>query len=179
MDAMDDTWADDLEQRVATLEALVSELVTSPSGATLVPGVGQPVPDPEAFWVLEQLNRRIPPPGAVLIAGVVTLPDGREAGWQQTQGVDALLAAPWADTADVLAALGNPVRLRLLHQVLSGVATVQELTEVDGMGTSGQVYHHLRQLIAAGWLRGLGGGKYEVPAERVVPLLTTILGGRR
>jgi DNA-binding transcriptional ArsR family regulator len=176
---MNKPWAEDLEQRVATLEALASELVTSPSGATRASGVGKPVADPEVFWVLEQLNHRAPPPGAVLIAGAVTLPDGREASWQQTQGVDALLAVPWADTADVLAALGNPVRLKLLHQVLTGVATVQQLTQMDGMGTSGQVYHHLRQLIAAGWLRALGGGRYEVPAERVVPLLTTILGVRR
>jgi hypothetical protein len=63
--------------------------------------------------------------------------------------------------------------------VLSGVATAAELVQVDGVGTSGQVYHHLRQLVAVGWLRSAGGGRYEVPVGRVVPLLTTIVGARR
>ncbi|WP_435827490.1 hypothetical protein [Actinoplanes philippinensis] len=47
------------------------------------------------------------------------------------------------------------------------------------MGTSGQVYHHLRQLVAAGWLHTIGGGRHEVPAARVIPLLSLLLGTRR
>ncbi len=175
---MDDTRIYDLERRLATLETLVSRLAGDPPVPDRGPGASPPA-EPGAFWALDELEGRAPRPGAVLIAGVVTLPDGREARWQQGREVDALLADTWSQAADALAALGNPVRLRLLHQVLSGVATVQELTQVDGMGTSGQVYHHLRQLIAVGWVRASGGGRYEVPAERVVPLLATIVGARR
>jgi len=39
------------------------------------------------------------------------------------------------------------------------------------LGTSGQVHHHVRQLVAAGWLRPTARGRYEVPVDRVVPLL--------
>src|SRR5690606_18106539 len=90
-----------------------------------------------------------------------------------------LLGADWTEEADVLVALGHPVRLRLLQRVLGGATTVAELVDTDGVGTSGQVYHHLRQLTAAGWLRALGGGRYEVPVARVVPLLAVAPGGRR
>ena len=73
-----------------------------------------------------------------------------------------------------LAALGHPVRLRLLLAVLRGATGPAELAEVPGIGTSGQIYHHIRTLTAAGWLRASGRGQVQVPAERVVPLLVAL-----
>ena len=134
--------------------------------------------DPDTFWALEGLEQRVPDPGAVLIVGHVVLPDGRAARWQEAATTMDVLDGEWDHLADVFAALGNPVRLQLIRQVLRGTTTARELAELDGMGTSGQVYHHLRQLVAAGWLRNRGT-HYEVPAERVVPLLTTMIGGHR
>ena len=73
-----------------------------------------------------------------------------------------------------LAALGHPVRLRLLLAVLRGATGPAELAEEPGIGTSGQIYHHIRTLTAAGWLRASGRGQVQVPAERVVPLLVAL-----
>lgn len=133
----------------------------------------------DALWALEGLRERTEGPGAILLAGHVQLPDGRLSQWQESADTDSLLDEDWTDAADVLAALGNGVRLRLLRRILEGACSVNELTEVEGVGTSGQVYHHLRQLTAAGWLRAIGGGRHEVPVARVVPLLALILGTRR
>lgn len=72
----------------------------------------------------------------------------------------------------MLSALAHPVRLQLLHRVLHGGRTVAELSE--GLGTSGQLYHHLRQLVAEGWLATSGRGVYDVPPARVVPLVTLL-----
>nr|WP_276612497.1 winged helix-turn-helix domain-containing protein [Kineococcus vitellinus] len=72
--------------------------------------------------------------------------------------------------------MAHPVRLHLLHEVLHGRRTVPELSE--GLGTSGQLYHHLRQLVAEGWLATSGRGVYDVPAARVVPLLTLLATAR-
>ena len=156
-----------LEQRVAALE----QALQRPSGGT---------PDPDLFWALEGLLSRVDDPGAVMITGHVTLPDGRAARWQESAGTADLLAGDWSQHVAALAALAHPARIRLLQEVLRGTATTaNDLVRIDGMGTSGQVYHHLRQLVAAGWLNTLGGGRYEVPAARVVPLLTTVLGARR
>lgn len=163
-----------LEGRVAALEA---ELARGPAPAEAPDGPA-PVVDPDTFWALEGLHARVPAPGAVMIVGDVVLPDGRGARWQEGVGAGELLDEEWDRAADVLAALGHPVRLQLLRHVLRGAGSARELAEIDGMGTSGQVYHHLRQLVAAGWLRNRGA-RYEVPPERVVPLLTTIMGGRR
>lgn len=156
-----------LEQRVAALEERLASRA----------------PDDDLsetpLWALDGLRARVEDPGAVLLVGHVELPDGRRAQWQLGAGTDDLLAGDWTEEVDALVALGHPVRLRLLQRVLTGVATVGELLETDGVGTSGQVYHHLRQLTAAGWLRALGGGRYEVPVARVVPLLAVVLGARR
>lgn len=58
--------------------------------------------------------------------------------------------------------------------MLLGVRTTAALTDLDVVGTSGQLYHHLRPLLAAGWLRQAARGRYEVPADRVVPLLVVL-----
>ena len=85
---------------------------------------------------------------------------------------DPLLEADPTAAVDALSALAHPVRLQLVHKVLHGRRTVPELSE--GLGTTGQLYHHLRQLVAAGWLATSGRGRYEVPPTRVVPLLTLL-----
>lgn len=151
-----------LEARVAALEARQAD-----------------TPDPAAFWALDGLLDRIDAPGAVMITGHVTLPDQRIARWQETARTGELLDGDWTGHVTALAALAHPARIRLLREVLHGTRTAVDLGQLDGMGTSGQVYHHLRQLVAAGWLHATGGGRYEVPAARVVPLLTTLLGARR
>ncbi|BBH70101.1 transcriptional regulator [Actinoplanes sp. OR16] len=155
--------------RLADLERRVAALEQKP----------QPTPDPEVFWALEGLLARAGDPGAVLFTGHATLPDGRTARWQEAAGVDDLLGGDWSQHVAVLAALAHPARIRLLQQLTRGAATAAELQQMDGMGTSGQVYHHLRQLVAAGWLATLGGGRYEVPVARVIPLLTVLSGVRR
>ncbi|GIE29649.1 transcriptional regulator [Actinoplanes italicus] len=158
---------DALERRVAELERQTAR--PKPAVAS----------DPDLFWALEGLLDRVDAPGAAMITGHVTLPDGRAARWQESAGTADLLDDDWSQHVAALAALAHPVRIRLLRHVLGGACTAQDLTRIDGMGTSGQVYHHLRQLVAAGWLHTIGGGRYEVPVARIVPLLTTIMGARR
>jgi hypothetical protein len=164
-----------LSDRVAALEERLAAL-ERPTAASIDP-VG------DAFWVLEGLRERHPDPGAVLLAGTVRLPDDRTLEWQERLSTDAVLGQDWREAADLLAALGHPVRLALVQRFLGGAATVTEATaptdEDDGFGTSGQVYHHLRQLVAAGWLRSTGSGRYEVPPQRVVPLMSIVLGAHR
>ena len=85
-----------------------------------------------------------------------------------------LLGSDWSELSPVIAALGHRVRLQLLHLVLTGTRSVAALQADDRLGTSGQLYHHLRQLVAAGWLHQTARGQYMVPAGRVVPLLVLL-----
>lgn len=161
----------DLTARVRALERQVAVLQESRSDGA---GESEPVPDSEKFWALQGLKARSPDVGAVLFTGSVRTPEDEPVEWQQGTSTDTLLDQDWSEFADTLAALGQPVRLTLLHAVLGGTRTVAELGSVEGVGTSGQLYHHLRQLVNAGWLRTAGRGRYEVPATRVVPLLVIL-----
>ncbi|MFF3019595.1 ArsR/SmtB family transcription factor [Streptomyces sp. NPDC057939] len=166
----------ELDDRVAALERRLAALEAR--------GDARPEPAPTGgdFWALEGWKARLAEAGdaagagGVLFTGAVTLPTGERYEWQQAAVTEDVLdpGAEAGRTADSLAALGNPVRLRLLREILAGRRTAAELTALDGVGTSGQVYHHLRQLTAAGWLHTTGRGRHEVPAGRVVPLLVLL-----
>ncbi|MEV6087795.1 ArsR/SmtB family transcription factor [Streptomyces parvulus] len=158
----------DLERRLAALE----EAGERPAPR---PGEGD-------FWALEGLKEQLAELGAadggVLFTGTVRLPTGEQYAWQHGALTEGLLDADWAESAEVFAALGHPVRLRLLREILGGRRTAAELAELDGVGTTGQIYHHLRHLTGAGWLHAAGRGRHEVPPGRVVPLLVALSTAR-
>jgi hypothetical protein len=158
----------ELEDRVTRLEDRVGRLEE-----TAVTAPAAPAGDP-TFWALEGLKARLPDPGGVLFTGAVTLDDGGRAEWQEAFPTPALLDGFAEHAAAPLSALAHPVRLLILREALRGTVSAAELADHERLGTSGQTYHHLRQLVAAGWLRNAGRGRYLVPAERVVPLLVAI-----
>ncbi|WP_245246707.1 ArsR/SmtB family transcription factor [Streptomyces lonarensis] len=171
-----------LAQRLADLTERVTALEDRAAG-TAAPAPAGELPDPDVFWALHRLRSELAElgeeDGGVMIVGTVASgPSGGRAEWQQAFGTAALLESDWTSLADTVAALGQPVRLRLIQGLLAGRSTVAELVELDGVGTTGQIYHHLRQLVAAGWLQAAGRGRYEVPPHRLVPLLVTLGAAR-
>ncbi|TDE32561.1 helix-turn-helix domain-containing protein [Actinomadura sp. 6K520] len=162
----------ELAERVERLEERVARLEGADAQA------GGPKAD-GTFWALDGLKDRVDDPGAVLFTGSVTLPSGEHYEWQQGHTVDDLLADDWSQAAETMSALAHPVRLLLLREILHGARTTAELAAHERLGTTGQLYHHLRQLVAAGWLRTAARGRYSVPGERVVPLLAVLAATRR
>ncbi|WP_326659696.1 ArsR/SmtB family transcription factor [Streptomyces sp. NBC_00385] len=184
----------ELEERVSELERRLEALVGERPDAPSPTGVD--------FWALEGLKQQLEGAagGGVLYTGAVRLPTGERYEWQYgalteqlldgrdgdpeeahdaEEGVGRAPAGPdWADIAESFAALGHPVRLRLLREILGGRRTAAELAALDETGTTGQIYHHLRQLTGAGWLHTKGRGRYEVPGTRVVPLLVVLAAAR-
>ena len=166
----------DYDARLAALEAAVADLVAAQrrSGSAPSPLEGD-------YWVLGGLRERVDEEGGVVVAGRVRLPTGERFEWQWGRPTGYLFgdeAVDWADLAPAVSALAHPVRLRLLRRVLEGAHTTAELADDEALGTTGQLYHHLRQLSAAGWLRSTGRGRYAVPGERVVPLLTMLVAAQ-
>jgi hypothetical protein len=177
-----------VEQRLDRIEATASSPPDHAGSAAESPAGGAPGNVPEAqseerdtgmFWALDGLRARTEDPGAVLFTGIVRLPGGERYEWQQAHPVDQQLADDWSQAAAVLTALAHPVRLLLLHEILLGARTTAELSDHERLGTTGQLYHHLRQLVSAGWLRSTLRGQYAVPPERIVPLLTVLAAARR
>ncbi|MFE9771034.1 ArsR/SmtB family transcription factor [Streptomyces sp. NPDC005931] len=164
----------DFEERVADLERRLAALEAGRRGAPRI--------DEGDFWALEGLKDRLAELGAddggVLFTGAVRLPTGERYEWQYGTTTRELLGDDWPAAAEALAALGHPVRLRLLREIVGGRRTAAELAELDGVGTTGQIYHHLRQLTGTGWLHTTGRGRYEVPPGRAVPLLVVLSAAR-
>ncbi|HWV83833.1 MAG TPA: helix-turn-helix domain-containing protein [Capillimicrobium sp.] len=158
-----------LDQRVARLEERVDRLERAPA-----PAAPDAIDRSATFWALEGLKAQMPEPGGVLFTGAVTLADGHRAEWQQAFTTPQVLDGFGPQAASDLSALAHPVRLLILRELLEGERTTAQLAEHEQLGTSGQIYHHLRQLVAAGWLRTTTRGVYRVPTERVVPLLTIL-----
>jgi hypothetical protein len=165
----------DLATRLERLEGRVARLEGKPASVR----VSTSELGADTFWALEGLKERAADPGAVLFTGTVTLPTGEHWEWQQAHAVEELLADDWSQMAVALTALAHPVRLLLLSEVLHGARTTAELSAHEQLGTTGQLYHHLRQLVSAGWLRTTARGQYAVPGERVVPLLVALSAARR
>jgi hypothetical protein len=122
----------------------------------------------DPLWFVNTLGRYAP--GVVMMAGAVEVPAG-PVRWQYGLHADDLLARDWSELARPIEALGHPVRLELVRRILNGTQTTAELLELDQFASSGQLYHHLRQLVSAGWLTSPRRGHYEVPVSRIVPLL--------
>ena len=155
-----------LEGRLQKIEARLKQLE---------PLEGDSIPQKEStFWALETLQKSGNAAGELLYAGTVVLPGARSYIWQMGAESQKILAQPWNHAAPVLAALGHPVRLELLRSVLLGRSSSAELAELPTVGTTGQLYHHVKELQSAGWLRQEARGRYTVPPERTIPLLVIL-----
>ena len=149
----------------------------SGAGGRLVIGAGSTEGD-DTFWILNGLRSRLAGDGGVAFAGTVRVADG-PVEWQLGATTEDVLSADWSVLAADLAALGHPTRLTLLQAILGGVHTVAELSAVEGIGSTGQLYHHLGQLSGHGWLNTVARGRYVVPAQRIVPLMVIMTATRR
>ena len=157
-----------LEDRVSALEQALHALTRASTSRA-----SDDLPADPGLWLLHDLKDHYPA-DAVVFGGTAKAPEGPVA-WQWGQPTDRVREQDWEPASAVLDALSHPVRLRLLQRVLNGTAATAELAEDDSLGTTGQLHHHLRALVAAGWLTSTGRGRWSVPGPRVIPLLVVIV----
>ncbi len=156
-----------LEERVEALEQAVANLTAAGAARE-----GEADTDRQ-FWLLQELKERYPA-ATVIFGGTADTAHGPVA-WQWGAPTEQVTEQDWGPAASVLDALSHPVRLRLLQRVLTGTTTTAELAEDETLGTTGQLHHHLRALVAAGWLTSTGRGRWSIPAPRVIPLLVVVV----
>jgi len=79
--------------------------------------------------------------------------------------VQNLFAMPCHRVAHVLGVLGNEVRLAILRELMDGPKTVVQLTGSLRMQTTGQAYHHLKELQLAGYVAEKKAGRYSIEMQ--------------
>ena len=114
--------------------------------------------------------------GTVLYVGAGNTAGGPVA-WQMDR--------PWRDLAGVdptsiarlLGALGNAQRLRVVQLLVDGPMSTATLTASLEEPSSGQLFHHLKELLAAGLIYQPQRGTYALRQQHIVPILTVISCG--
>lgn len=161
------------EERLADLEARISALegasaATAAGGSTPAAGGSAPAVADSATSNPEAVGES----GMVGYQGDVRL-HGQVSWTIRYSPTGALDLAP-GPTAEVLAALGHPVRLALVRRLLHGPASAAELQEAAELSSTGQVYHHLKALTSARVVEQ-DGRAFRLPPTGVVPVLTMML----
>jgi len=113
--------------------------------------------------------------GSIYFSGYFHNESGGSRWEPQERSVQQLLSADGEKMAKILAALGHIQRLDILRMVLEKPHTGTELVERLNMGTTGQLYHHIKALAGADLLlQEERGGSYTIPPHRTLPLLVLL-----
>ncbi len=105
---------------------------------------------------------------------------GRQSNWiRSTVPTEDLLSLVESGIAGrVLACIGNATRLSILLEILRGPKTVAMLVEKCGLGSTGQVYHHMKPLLAADLVAEdkRQKGTYVIQSHRVQGIIMLLAG---
>ena len=164
-----------LEQRVDHLQAELAELKARTSPALALPAHPGPA-SPPAFDLTSLLHPGDGLPaqegslsGEVLYAGVLE-GAGRRLRIQRFQKLPAVLEASPEPLAQLFAALSSPHRIIILRVLCEGPRSSQSLQELLNMSSAGQLYHHLKELLAVGLIVQRGRRDYEIAPGQQIPI---------
>ncbi|WHT21200.1 helix-turn-helix domain-containing protein [Crossiella sp. CA-258035] len=110
--------------------------------------------------------------GVISYQGRLTSPDLE---WSIALPANRVLALPDGPRIEVLAALGHPVRAKVVRLLAEqGARSAAELQAEAEVGSTGQLYHHLKPLTAAGLVEQDGRGRYRLRGTALVPALVLL-----
>ena len=141
-------------------------------------------PDPSIMTLMDRMENSCGEDGTtgrVTYLGVFAS-GGRQSSWvKNNANTDELLKLVEDNSAErVLACIGSNDRLRLLLALLRKPRSVAQLVGECGFSSTGQVYHHLKPLIAADLVsedaRNEGKGIYVIVPYRVQGIIMLLAG---
>jgi DNA-binding transcriptional ArsR family regulator len=103
--------------------------------------------------------------------------EGKPHSWwsiRYDNAVPKLLTNPDYKVAQILSVLGSEVRLAILRHLLDAPKTAAEIVAALSLKTTGQAYHHLRELERAGYVKQKEGGRYHFDMGRGAVYLTAL-----
>ncbi|GAA4877866.1 helix-turn-helix transcriptional regulator [Saccharopolyspora cebuensis] len=114
-----------------------------------------------------------PSGGRVTYEGSIAEPVELE--WRIDVDPARVLALDHAPRTEVLSALGHPARASIVALLAtSGPQTTQALQAEAGLGSTGQLYHHLKALTGCGLVDQDKRGSYRLRPQAVVPALVLL-----
>jgi DNA-binding transcriptional ArsR family regulator len=166
-----------LEQQITSLQERVVALETARNTPSITPATSIPSTD---FGTLQLMQSRQGPlyeqegkSGAVIYAGFARIAE-RKYSWQRELSVPGLLQLLEDEPellAHTFAALGSPLRLIILRELLQGPKTSQQIQEALDVSSAGQFYHHLKELLAVGIIEQKSRNLYGLPVRNFIPFL--------
>ena len=160
-----------LRDRLTALEEQMASAVSAGASTTSFQarGFASP-PDSEAST---SQTRAIQ--GTLSYAGAIQL-TGRPFQFQQRLPAQTLFEAAPEQLAQIFAALSSPHRVIILRTLCERACTAQQLQEVLGMGSAGQLYHHLKELVAAGLItQRERSSAYTIEPTKVIPICAALM----
>lgn len=113
--------------------------------------------------------------GTLSYAGTIQLAR-RPFRFQQRLPAQSLFEAAPDLLAQIFAALSSPHRVIILRTLCERPCTAQQLQEVLGMGSAGQLYHHLKELLAAGLItQRERSSAYTIEPAKVIPICAALM----
>jgi hypothetical protein len=101
-------------------------------------------------------------------------PDGRVLAMHKRARLSDVMNADPDSVARVFTALASPARISLLRALLNGPLNSQQLRHELDDPSAGQLYHHLRELLAAGLVVQPARSVYAIPRGNQVDLCIQI-----
>lgn len=158
-----------LEQQVAELGGMIAALQRAqapPEGEASIRQAARPVS--------HRPGAAPPAEDALAYSGNVTAGDARMIVHRRLTYRDVVNADPNV-AGRVFAALASPARITLLKTLLDGPRTTQQLRGVLDDPSVGQLYHHLKELLAAGLVVQPGRSVYALRRGSQVEVCILIL----
>src|SRR5581483_5200279 len=113
--------------------------------------------------------------GTLSYAGAIQLA-GRPFRFQQRLPAQSLFEVAPDLLAQIFSALASPHRVIILRTLCERPCTAQQLQEVLGMGSAGQLYHHLKELLAAGLItQRERSSAYTIEPAKVIPVCAALM----
>lgn len=141
-------------------------------------------PDPSIMTILDRIENACGSNGdngRITYLGVFAS-GNRQSTWirNEVNTNDLLRLIENGTAGKVLACIGNGDRLNILLSILKKPMTVAQLVEQCGYSSTGQVYHHLKPLVAADLVaedkENEGKGYYVIRPHRVQGIIMLLAG---
>lgn len=169
-----------LEAKVAALDARMTTMEEQIALATSIGAGGKTAAQGSAARALPHRDEGTQP--TETLQGMFSVAASVQVGEQHfkvrvQEQMQPFFEADAEHLAHVVAALGSPHRITIVRALCTGPRTALQLQEELGMGSVGQLYHHLKELLATGLVTQDRRSVYTIPPTKRMWIYLILMAG--